>query len=80
MKLRKFLNYHIDKVVHFFAGLSLALMLGNWPFWAFISVILCAIGKEIADYYGDGTPDIVDAAVTIGGGAIGILWFALVLR
>lgn len=80
MKLKTFLNYHIDKVVHFLSGLSLSLMLGDWPFWSFMAVCVCAIGKEVADYYGGGTPDIVDAAVTIAGGAIGLLWFALVLR
>ena len=82
MTLKEFMNIKLpcDKVAHFFAGLSLALMFGKWPFWAFLAVVICAIGKEISDYYGEGTPDILDAFVTIIGGAIGVIWFAGVLR
>jgi len=81
MTLKEYIVAHIDKVVHFFAGMSLGLMLGKWPFWSFLAVCFCAIGKEISDYVlKNGTPEVLDAFFTILGGAIGIGWFALVLR
>jgi hypothetical protein len=68
-----------DKKLHFMAGILtvvIAFLLGV-PIFATV-LILCgvAVGKEVVDYLGYGTPDIWDAIFTIlGGVAILVLWW-----
>lgn len=67
-----------DKVLHFCAGALIAAAL--WPFggfWALGVVIVIAIGKEVRDAQGFGTPEVADAVVTVVGGAAMYAWLHL---
>lgn len=61
-----------DKANHFFYGAVLfvpvAFVFG--PLWAMAVVTVAAVGKELYDAQGFGTPEFADAAATIGGGAV----------
>lgn len=70
----------IDKIAHALAGAAIAAALlpfGVIP--ALLAVIAAAVGKELWDAQGHGTPDRIDALATILGGAamLGWLLFAL---
>lgn len=67
-----------DKLLHFLAGIAIAALV--YPFgilWAFLAVSIVAIGKEIRDAQGFGTPEIADALATIAGGAVLLGWYLL---
>lgn len=51
--------------MHFLAGLIIALLGGRR--WLIIALAL-AIGKEVADYFHHGQPDVLDIIFTISGG------------
>ena len=64
-----------DKILHFCGGALIAAAL--WPFggfWALGVVTLIAIGKEVRDAHGFGTPEVADAVVTVVGGAAMYVW------
>lgn len=68
-----------DKITHTLAGASIAaalLPLGAFP--AMLAVIVAAVGKELWDAQGHGTPDRIDALVTVIGGVIMASWLTLV--
>ena len=68
----------IDKTAHTLAGAAIAaamLPLGAFP--ALLAVIVAAVGKELWDAQGHGTPDRIDALVTVAGGALMIGWLEL---
>ena len=68
----------IDKQLHFFSGGFLAALLYPFGMWvAFIGVAIAAIGKELWDATGRGTPDKWDAFATIVGGSVVISWLSL---
>ena len=63
----------LDKQAHFWAGLAIMLgvsLFGGWVLGLSLAII-AAIGKEIYDMTGRGTPDYMDAVATIAGGAVG---------
>ena len=65
----------LDKVVHFLAGSTIAAAL--LPFGIVISlfaVIVAAVGKELWDMHGHGTPDRTNAIATIIFGALKAGW------
>ena len=63
----------IDKQAHFFAGAAIAstitLYCGN-AVWGLGACVVAAIGKELYDATGRGTPDVWDAVATVLGGAV----------
>lgn len=63
----------IDKQAHFWAGLAicLATSLFAGPFVGVIIAVMAGILKEILDYFGKGTPDVLDAVATALGAAVG---------
>lgn len=70
----------IDKLLHFLVGWlivsSCIILLGSTTSIMVTGFILCAIaalGKEIWDSYGHGTPDKMDFVVTVLGGTMVIL-------
>lgn len=65
----------IDKQAHTLAGAAIAASLlpfGVIP--ALLAVILAAVGKELWDAQGHGTPDHIDAMATVAGGAAMLCW------
>lgn len=59
------------------AGSAAALMpWGVIP--AMLAVVVVAVGKELWDAQGHGTPDHIDAIVTVAGGVIMASWLTLV--
>lgn len=70
---------HIDKITHTLAGAAIAaalLPLGVIP--ALLAVIVAAVGKELWDTQGHGTPDRIDALATVAGGVLMASWLTLV--
>lgn len=68
----------IDKQAHTLAGASIAAALQ--PFGvilALLAVVVAAVGKEVWDAQGHGTPDKWDAIATIAGGVLMIGWLEL---
>ncbi len=68
----------IDKITHTLAGAAIAaalLPLGVIP--ALLAVVVAAVGKEVWDAQGHGTPDQVDALATVIGGALMLGWLHL---
>lgn len=69
----------IDKIAHTLAGAAIAAALlpfGVIP--ALLAVLVAAVGKEIWDAQGHGTPDHIDALVTVLGGVLMVSWLTLV--
>lgn len=65
----------LDKQTHTLAGAAIAAALlpfGVIP--ALLAVIAAAVGKELWDAQGHGTPDHIDALVTVLGGAAMLGW------
>ena len=68
----------LDKITHTLAGAAIAaalLPLGVIP--ALLSVVVAAVGKELWDAQGHGTPDRIDALVTGAGGVFMTGWLEL---
>jgi len=61
----------IDKAFHFLAGWAIAATFQSMPLVAAALVATAAIGKEVWDKRGHGTPDAKDFAATALGGAVG---------
>ena len=69
----------IDKIAHTLAGAAIAAALlpfGLIP--ALMAVVIAAVGKELWDAQGHGTPDHIDALVTVIGGVLMASWLTLV--
>ena len=69
----------LDKITHALAGAAIAaalLPLGVIP--ALMAVIVVAVGKELWDAQGHGTPDHIDAMATVIGGVLMASWLTLV--
>ena len=62
----------IDKQAHFLAGAAIAstVSLYGYPLVGLLLCVVAAVGKEIYDATGRGTPDVWDAVVTILGGTV----------
>ena len=68
----------MDKLAHFLAGIAVAAL--AYPFGvvpALLLTLAAAIGKEIWDAKGHGTPEILDAVATLFGGAVLVVWYQL---
>ena len=65
----------IDKITHSLAGAAIAAALLQWGVIpALLAVVVAAIGKELWDAQGHGTPDRIDALVTVAGGCAMLSW------
>jgi len=69
----------LDKITHALAGAAIAAALLPWGVTpALMAVIVVAVGKEVWDAQGHGTPDHIDALVTVIGGVLMASWLTLV--
>ena len=69
----------IDKIAHTLAGAAIAAALLPWGVIpALLAVIVAAVGKELWDAQGHGTPDVYDALATVIGGVLMASWLTLV--
>jgi hypothetical protein len=61
-----------DKANHLAYGAAIAAVMALLaPLWLVLVVcVLAAVGKEIIDYSGKGTPDVWDAVATVAGSAL----------
>jgi len=69
----------LDKITHTLAGAAIAAALlpfGVIP--AVLAVVVAGVGKEVWDAQGHGTPDRIDALVTVAGGVLMLGWLTLV--
>ena len=65
----------IDKITHALAGAAIAATLLPWGVIpALLAVLVAAVGKELWDAQGHGTPERIDALVTVAGGAAMLVW------
>ena len=67
-----------DKVSHFVVGyvIGTAALFVGW--YALIPVVIAAAGKEIYDRVsGKGTPEVLDAVATVGGGLLSVTVIAV---
>ena len=62
----------IDKQAHFLVGAAIAstVSLYGYPLMGLLLCVVAAVGKELYDATGRGTPDVWDAVVTILGGTV----------
>jgi hypothetical protein len=70
-----------DKIFHVLVGIAIAAVL--YPFGilpAMLAVCIAAIGKELRDMRGRGTPEVLDALVTVVGGGLLLGWYSVVQR
>ena len=69
----------LDKITHALAGAAIAAALLPWGVVpALVAVVIAAVGKELWDAQGHGTPDRIDALVTVIGGVLMASWLTLV--
>lgn len=69
----------VDKIAHTLAGAAIAAALlpfGIIP--ALLAVLVAAVGKELWDAQGHGTPDYIDALATVAGGCAMLGWLLLI--
>lgn len=65
----------LDKITHALAGAAIAAALLPWGVIpALLAVVVAAVGKELWDAQGHGTPDRIDALVTVAGGEAMLGW------
>lgn len=63
------------KTIHTLAGAAVAAALLPWGVIpALLAVLVAAVGKEVWDAQGHGTPDVYDALVTVIGGVLMLGW------
>ena len=69
----------LDKITHALAGAAIAAALLPWGVIpALLAVLVAAVGKEVWDAQGHGTPDVYDALATVIGGVLMASWLTLV--
>ena len=69
----------IYKITHTLAGAAIAAAMLPWGLiTALMAVIAAAVGKEVWDAQGNGTPDRIDALVTVAGGCAMLGWLLLI--
>ena len=70
----------LDKIAHTLAGAAIAAAMLPWGVIpALLAVVVAAAGKELWDAQGHGTPDHIDALVTVAGGVAMLGWLHLVV-
>lgn len=74
------MNLPIDKITHTLAGAAIAAALLPWGVIpAILAVLVAAIGKELWDAQGHGTPDHIDALATVIGGMLMLGWLSYIV-
>ena len=69
----------LDKITHTLAGAAIAAALIPWGVIpALLAVVVAAVGKELWDAQGHGTPDRIDALATVAGGCAMLGWLLLI--
>lgn len=69
----------LDKITHALAGAAIAAALLPWGVTpALLAIVIAAVGKELWDAQGHGTPDVYDAMATVIGGVLMASWLTLV--
>ena len=69
----------IDKITHTLAGAAIAAALLPWGVIpALLAVVVAAVGKELWDAHGHGTPDRIDSLVTVIGGVLMLGWLSYI--
>ena len=69
----------IDKITHTLAGAAIAAALLPWGVIpALLAVVVAAVGKELWDAHGHGTPDRIDALATVIGGVLMLGWLSYI--
>lgn len=69
----------IDKITHTLAGAAIAAALLPWgAIPAVLAVVVAGVGKELWDAQGHGTPDRIDALVTVAGGVLMLGWLSYI--
>ena len=63
----------LDKAFHFLAGWAIAATFQSVPLIAAALVGAAAVGKEIWDKRGHGTPELMDIVATLLGGIAGLV-------
>ena len=71
------MNIPLDKVFHFLAGWAVAATFQSIPLLAAALVAAAAIGKEVWDKRGHGTPELADCLATLAGGVAAMAFVAL---
>jgi len=71
------MNIPIDKAFHFLAGWAVAATFQSMPLLAAALVAAVAIGKEVWDKRGHGTPELADCLATLTGGVAALAFVAL---
>lgn len=67
-----------DKLAHFLAGIAIAALLLPFGFAAaFVGSLVAAVGKELWDAQGHGTPEKNDAIATVLGGVLLLGWYEI---
>jgi hypothetical protein len=67
-----------DKLAHFLAGIAVAAV--AYPFGliaAMLATVIAAVGKELWDAQGNGTPEMADFLATVVGGGMLVGWYHL---
>ena len=67
----------IDKAFHFLAGWAIATTFQSMPLIAAALVVAAAVGKEIWDKRGHGTPELADCLATLAGGVAAMAFVAV---
>lgn len=67
----------LDKAFHFLAGWAVAATFQSMPLLAAALVATVAIGKEVWDKRGHGTPELADCLATLAGGVAAMAFVAL---
>jgi hypothetical protein len=69
-----------DKLLHLLAGISIAAIL--YPLGIYVAlgaVAVAAVGKELWDARGRGTPEVLDAVAACVGGFGLLFWYWVIL-
>ena len=68
----------VDKAFHFLAGWAIAATFQSMPLLAAALVAAAAIGKELWDKRGHGTPELADCLATLAGGVAALAFVAII--
>jgi hypothetical protein len=68
----------VDKAFHFLVGWAIAATFQSMPLLAAALVATAAIGKEIWDSKGHGTPELADCLATLAGGVAALVFVAII--
>ena len=74
----KMKNVPLDKAFHFLAGWAIAATFQSMPLVAAALVAAAAIGKELWDRKGNGTPELADCLATLAGGVAALAFVAII--